>query len=102
MWCGKHDKAKAKVSWVKVCVPRQEGGLGLKRIDVWNKAAMLRHIWNLFSRADSLWVAWVKENWLRGRSFSQIPIPQSCSWCWKQLLKLRNLAKRFFYVTNVT
>jgi hypothetical protein len=95
LWCGKDVKARAKVSWAKVCVPRREGGLGLKRIEVWNKAAMLRHIWNLFSRAGSLWVAWVKENWLRGRSFWQIPIPQSCSWCWKQLLKLRNLAKRF-------
>jgi hypothetical protein len=32
---------------------------------------------------------------LRGRSFWQIPIPQSCSWNWKQHLKLRGLAKRF-------
>jgi len=95
LWSGKDEKAKAKVSWVKVCVPRKEGGLGLKRKEDWNKAAMLRHIWNLFSRTGSLWVAWVKEIWLRGRSFWQIPISQSCSWSWKQLLKLRNLAKRF-------
>jgi hypothetical protein len=56
------------------CVPKKEGGLGLKRLDVWNQAAMLRHIWNLFAEASSLWVAWVDENWLRGRSFWQIPI----------------------------
>jgi len=55
---------------------------------------MLKHVWNLFAQAGSIWVAWVNENWLRGRSFWQILIPQSCSWSWKQILKLRELAKR--------
>jgi hypothetical protein len=32
---------------------------------------------------------------LRERSFWQIPIPQGCSWSWKQLLKLRGIAKTF-------
>lgn len=46
-------------------------------------------------KVGSLWVAWVDTNWLKGRSFWQIPIPQSCSWSWKQILKLREVAKRF-------
>jgi hypothetical protein len=66
LWCGKDEKAKAKVSWEKICVPRKEGGLRLKRMGAWNKAAMLRQIWNLFAESSSLWVAWVQENWLRG------------------------------------
>jgi len=41
LWSGKDEKAKAKVSWEKFCVPKKEGGLGLKRIGAWNKAAML-------------------------------------------------------------
>jgi hypothetical protein len=51
LWSGKDEKAKAKVSWEKICVPKKEGGLGLKRIGAWNKAAMLRHIWNLFDQS---------------------------------------------------
>jgi hypothetical protein len=39
--------------------PKQEGGLGLKRIEKWNTAAVLKHIWHLFTQAGSLWVAWV-------------------------------------------
>lgn len=35
----------------------KDGGLGLKRVEDWNKAAMLRHIWKLFAREGSLWVA---------------------------------------------
>ncbi|XP_062155223.1 uncharacterized protein LOC133863288 [Alnus glutinosa] len=44
-----------------------EGGLGIKRIEVWNKASMLNHIWNLFTKAGSLWVAWINVNRFKGR-----------------------------------
>jgi hypothetical protein len=49
LWCGNDSKAKAKVSWDKVCCPKDEGGLGLKGLEVWNRAAMLHHIWSLFA-----------------------------------------------------
>jgi hypothetical protein len=52
-------------------------------------------IWNLFAQAGSLWVAWVEVNWLRGKSFWQISNPKVCSWSWKKLLKLRDIAKKF-------
>ncbi len=50
MWCGKDSRAKAKVYWDKVYVPKREGGMGIKKLEVWNKAVVLNHIWNLFSR----------------------------------------------------
>jgi hypothetical protein len=50
LWCGLDVKAKAKVSWEKICVPKKEGGLGIKRLEVWNKASMMIHIWSLFAR----------------------------------------------------
>jgi hypothetical protein len=68
-------KAKAKVSWEKICVPKKEGGLGIKRLEVWNKASMMVHIWNLFARAGSLWVAWVEEVWLKGEAFGKFLSP---------------------------
>jgi hypothetical protein len=48
-----------------------------------------------FSRSGSLWVAWVQANWLKGRSFWQVSIPQNVPWSWKKILKLRYLAKQF-------
>jgi hypothetical protein len=95
LWCGSDVKAKAKVSWDKICVPKKEGGLGIKRLEVWTKASVMIHIWNLFARAGSLWVAWVEEVWLKGRSFWQIPIPHTCYWSWKKILNLRGDAKDF-------
>jgi hypothetical protein len=60
---------------------------------VWNKSAMLRHIWNIFAQAGSIWVAWVKENWIKGCSFWCRSTTQAASWSWKQILKLREIAK---------
>jgi hypothetical protein len=54
---------------------------------------MLRHVWSLFARFGSIWVAWVRENLLKGRSFWRVSIPQNCSWSWRKILKLRDIAK---------
>jgi hypothetical protein len=78
-----------------VCYPKREGGLGLKNLEVWNQTSMLRHVWSLFARSSSIWVAWVRENFLKRRSFWSVGIPQSCSWSWRKILKLRDVAKRF-------
>jgi hypothetical protein len=95
LWSGSDLKrACTKVSWDSVCKPKREGGLGLKRIEDWNKAAILQHIWNLFANAGSLWVAWVKIYLLKGRSFWLVNTPQHCSWCWRKVLKLRDIARQ--------
>ncbi|XP_059454969.1 uncharacterized protein LOC132185181 [Corylus avellana] len=36
----------------------------------------------------------VKENLLKRRSFWSVSIPQNCSWSWRKILKLRDIAKR--------
>jgi hypothetical protein len=96
LWNGKDsDSVKAKVAWNDVCFPKKEGGLRLKNLEVWNKSFILRHMWNLFACAGSLWVAWTKTYLLKGRSFWSMNIPQDCFWCWRRLLKLRGLARSF-------
>ena len=96
LWNGKDvEAAKVKVAWSDVCFPKKEGGLGLKSIDFLNRTSILRHIWSLFARSGSLWVAWVKENFLKHKSFLSVSIPHNCSWCWRKLLRLRDTAKKF-------
>ena len=48
LWSGRPDIAtKAKVRWELVCSPMVEGGLGIPRLEAWNRAAQLKHIWHL-------------------------------------------------------
>jgi hypothetical protein len=70
----------AKVAWDQVCLPKQEGGLGIKRIKEWSKIALLKHIRNLCNDSDgSFWSTWIRFNLLRGRNFWTIKTPEDCS-----------------------
>lgn len=78
------DASGAKVAWDSVCKSRESGGLGLKRIGLWNKVLGLKLIWLLFSAAGSLWVSWVKIHLLRSENFWTL-VPDSGCWIWKFL-----------------
>lgn len=94
LWSGNENKSSgAKVSWFCICFPKSEGGLGLRKINEWNIAANLKHIWDLFCNAGSVWVAWSKAYLLRGNSFWNVNTPYSCMWAWRKLLKLRTIAR---------
>ena len=71
LWSGGIEKAYgAKVSWVTVCKPKKEGGLGLKNLIYLNTVLNLKHIWSLFSIKDnSLWVEWILTYMLQRKSF---------------------------------
>lgn len=56
LWNGSNTSAsRAKVNWDMVCRPRDEGGLGLRKLEQWNKAAIMGFIWSLFAQVGSIW-----------------------------------------------
>ncbi|GJQ92636.1 hypothetical protein Tco_0003775 [Tanacetum coccineum] len=48
-WKNNMSRGKAKVAWDVVCLPKQEGGLGVRRLDHFNKALMVSHVWKILS-----------------------------------------------------
>jgi len=45
VWNGKDEGiATAKVSWSMLCLPKKDRGLGIKKLEERNRAAMMRHI----------------------------------------------------------
>lgn len=91
LWKGTVSHAKgAKVRWEVVCLPKSEGGLGIKRLQDWNISCLARLVWLIFSGSESLWIAWVHSTLLKGRSFWTVKIHLYHSWCWKKILKLRD------------
>nr|GEX35132.1 hypothetical protein [Tanacetum cinerariifolium] len=56
LWChGSSGKGKSKVAWESVCLPKDEGGLGIRRLECFNTAIMASHIWKIISLKESLW-----------------------------------------------
>uniref|UniRef100_A0A6N2N7Y2 DUF4283 domain-containing protein n=1 Tax=Salix viminalis TaxID=40686 RepID=A0A6N2N7Y2_SALVM len=48
--------------------------IGIKITD-WNRAAIIKQLWNIAANNRSVWVNWVKANLLKGRSLWAMPIP---------------------------
>ncbi|GJZ40961.1 putative reverse transcriptase domain, reverse transcriptase zinc-binding domain protein [Tanacetum coccineum] len=90
LWCqGDMKRGKAKVSWEDVCLPKQEGGLGIRRLENFNVALMSTHVWKIVTRKDSLWVKWIHAYKLKKRSFLDVKMASNVSWGWRKLLQIR-------------
>ena len=92
------QNAKGKVAWDDLCYPKEEGGLGLKRLKPWNRAATLKHIWNLHRRRHTIWVNWAHTHLLKGRSLWHIDIPSNPTWAWRKILQSREWCRGDFTV----
>ena len=66
----------------------------------WNMACIIQNIWAIISKAWSIWISWINEYVLKGRSFWLIPAMQNRSWSWRKILQLRPLASGFIERRN--
>ena len=95
-WKGTNILSKgARVSWSAMCYPKAESGLGIKDIFSWNNACIIQNIWSILTQAGSLWIAWIEAYVLKGRSIWNISVSSACSWNWRKILQLRDLAYSF-------
>ncbi|XP_074283457.1 uncharacterized protein LOC141608004 [Silene latifolia] len=76
------------VAWEKVCLPKEEGGLGLKNQEVRNKAMVGRLVNWIAENRDSIWVQWVQWNHIRGRDWFEYTPSTSSSWVWRRICKV--------------
>ncbi|GKE35981.1 hypothetical protein Tco_1455303 [Tanacetum coccineum] len=98
LWChGPLKRGKAKVAWEVVCLPKDEGGLGILRLEYFNSALMVSHIWKLLSFKESLWVKWIHEYKLNERSFWDVPLRGNMSWGSRKMLQLRPIIHDFIW-----
>ncbi|XP_023644828.1 uncharacterized protein LOC111832493 [Capsella rubella] len=83
----------ARVSWITVTKPKDQGGLGIRDLYVWNKASIIKLIWLLFFQSGSVWVAWFRLHFLKGslNNFWTMKKRQNYSWLANKLLKYRGV-----------
>ncbi|CAL1371778.1 unnamed protein product [Linum trigynum] len=62
---------------------------------VWNKACVVRHVWNVLISSGSLWVAWVQRYRIKQKSFWDLKEGAAGSWVWKRLLRCRSDIQHF-------
>lgn len=100
LWCiGEMKKGKAKVAWHDLCLPKSEGGLGIKSLSTWNVALMTTHLWSIIIHKESFWVKWIHEYRLEDRSLWDVNITANASWGWRKILRIRNKVRPFIFKT---
>lgn len=55
-WSGAEETRKSHtISWAKICRPKEEGGLGVRCVEDWNRGGQLKLFWRFVNSKDSLW-----------------------------------------------
>ncbi|GJW22907.1 RNA-directed DNA polymerase, eukaryota, reverse transcriptase zinc-binding domain protein [Tanacetum coccineum] len=67
-----------------------QGGLGLKNLYFWNEVLMIKHLWNIAAKKDTLWVKWISIEKLKGRCIWEVQCDSKSSVGWKNILSLRD------------
>ncbi|GKB25726.1 RNA-directed DNA polymerase, eukaryota, partial [Tanacetum coccineum] len=81
---GDSCKGKVKVAWADVCKPKDQGGLGFKSLELWKKTLLVKHLWNIASRKDSLWVKWINVRIGFHDQDSIVDVLDENGWIWPQ------------------
>ncbi|XP_074265589.1 uncharacterized protein LOC141588030 [Silene latifolia] len=90
LWDNSADYRRSPlVGWDTVCRPKEEGGLGLKDQEVWNKAMIGRLVDWVAEKRDSIWVHWVHNNYLKGREWMEYSPTMNSSWIWRRICKVK-------------
>ena len=82
LWSANSEKKiNHMVRWETICLPKLEGGLGMRRIEELNEACMLNLGWSTAS-SNSIWARWFRYKYFRSSSIwnPSNPVPWSCIW----------------------
>lgn len=79
------------VNWEQVCTPWKNGGLGLRRCGLWNKALLGNQIWDIAAKGDSLWVKWVHGRYIKHDTIWNCEASSNSTWHGRKLLQIRDL-----------
>lgn len=86
-------KKRSPISWNHVCRPKQEGGLVIRRVKDWNRAATSQLCFQIISKKPSLWTEWVRWKYLKCGKFWFAKPPAKCSWAWRGILRVSESMK---------
>jgi hypothetical protein len=99
LWTGADINAKKppKVAWDMVCLPKDQGGLGIIQLEAHNEALLIKNFHKFFNKLDTPWVHLVWEKY-----YSNGKLPNHTlkgSFWWKDILRLLSKFKEMSSVS---
>ncbi|XP_074277596.1 uncharacterized protein LOC141601232 [Silene latifolia] len=81
------------VPWDKVTLPKTEGGLGIKKADMWNIATVGKLVDLIYCKADRLWIKWINDVYIKNNDWHSYTPPADATWVWKNICKVKEKLK---------
>ncbi|XP_074288555.1 uncharacterized protein LOC141613709 [Silene latifolia] len=75
---------------------KQEGGLGIKKAEVWNIATVGKLVDWIYTKSDRLWIRWVHDVYLKDKDWHDYAPPNDATWVWKHICKVKEKLKDGF------
>ncbi|XP_024156142.1 uncharacterized protein LOC112164137 [Rosa chinensis] len=95
-WWGDSEKGR-KIHWLawdKMCVPKEEGGLGFRNMEYFNQALLAKQGWRILRHPDSLLGKTLKAKYFPNNDFIHASVNQGDSYTWRSLMKGKVLLEK--------
>lgn len=90
LWTGKNGSHIHWVSWRQICLPYEEGGLGVKQLAVMMAALQSKLAW-AYIQGDTLWASVLRLKYGHPTEARGKACPRAASHCWKNIQPLLGL-----------
>lgn len=90
IWGSTNEKKKPHlVKWEQVCQPKENGGLGIRRMSQNNEAFLMKLGWGILTLPNALWVKVLRSKYMREKVGVPQPVAKSGdSPLWKGICKV--------------
>lgn len=83
------DRYLSLISWHKICKPMEEGGLGIMDINLFNKALVMKTVWQVAANEERLWIKIMKAKYFPRGGFWAVKRTNDASALWRNIQRLK-------------
>ncbi|OIT40013.1 hypothetical protein A4A49_51747 [Nicotiana attenuata] len=91
---------KALIAWDRICQPKVTGGLNVINMKIWNKAALLKHLWALAMKKDTLWIKWAHIYYIKNRPIEDVTTPKNAAWVVRKIIEAKEEIQKLRIIQN--
>lgn len=90
---GQNSRGLKWKNWNKLCIRKEEGGLGFRKLHDFNLAMIAKQSWNLLSNPNSLASCVIKARYYPQGNFLSARKGNNPSYAWRSLMSTQNLIR---------
>ncbi|XP_070026644.1 uncharacterized protein LOC142182305 [Nicotiana tabacum] len=61
---------------------------------IWNKAVLLKYLWALAMKKDTLWIKWAHNYYIKNRDIAEMDTPKAATWVIRKIIEAREDVKQ--------